>query len=493
MNLLYSSYLLSDTRLCLKRLHSYEVLRTKGLKITLRKTKPGDGCQVRHNGPSLKDFLKIAVINVNSVRSTAKAGAFKAYVETNNPDIIIANETCITSDFVDNDFLPPGYCALRDDRCTTKHGVLVAYRSTLIVTAIEIINKNCEFVLARLQVVGHPDLLIGSIYRHTNSDPSSLHALYDNIAHVTRGERCPNMIIAGDFNLPDTNWDSHSIAPAPQYGRVVNETGLKVMNSLFLTQMVNEPTRGRNTLDLLFSSAPDLIRNVSVRPGISDHCSVIAEISLTARTTKKPARKVFMYGRADQTLLREDLVGLERRFALASGDLDAESCWSLFTSELHRIVARHVPQKIVRERNDLPWLNIRLRKNIKRKNRIYDKYKKAHIKHKPGLWEKYLKLQKACQREIKAAHEEYMESLFEDDSGNPTRTFFRAIKAKKKDHVGVAPLRLEDGSLESTSKGKAKILAEQYSGVFKKDDCEPLPSMGRSYPEMENTCNKTWC
>ena len=86
MNLLYSSYLLSDTRLCLKRIHSYEIIKNKGLKITFRKNK--------HD----RSGIRVAVINVNSIWSKAKAGAFKAYIMTNNPDIIIANETGITGD-----------------------------------------------------------------------------------------------------------------------------------------------------------------------------------------------------------------------------------------------------------------------------------------------------------------------------------------------------------------------------------------------------------
>ena len=124
------------------------------------------------------------------------------------------------------------------------------------------------------------------------------------------------------------------------------------------------------------------------------------------------------------------------------------------------------------------------KENQEKKNRIYEKHKKARRKHKPRLWAKYLEQQKACQNSIKDAHEKYMESLFEDENGNPAKTFFRTIKAKKKDNVGVAPLRLKDGRLESTSKGKAKALAEQYSGVFKKDDGRPLPNMDGAYPEM---------
>ena len=62
------------------------------------------------------DRIKIAVINVNNVQSKGIAGAFKAYIQTNNPDTVIANETCISSDFLDNDILPSNYTSIRDDK-----------------------------------------------------------------------------------------------------------------------------------------------------------------------------------------------------------------------------------------------------------------------------------------------------------------------------------------------------------------------------------------
>ena len=75
------------------------------------------------------------------------------------------------------------------------------------------------------------------------------------------------------------------------------------MDQLFLTQMVNEPTRGNNTLDLIFATCSDLIRHVYVRSGISDHESVFAEVLLKAKTTKKNTRTVFMYDKADKEIM----------------------------------------------------------------------------------------------------------------------------------------------------------------------------------------------
>ena len=153
-----------------------------------------------------------------------------------------------------------------------------------------------------------------------------------------------------------------------------------------------------------------------------------------------------------------------------------------------------MPKKIIRERQDLPWITPQLRKNIKKKNRSFRKAKRAPWKRRARLWDRYVQQQKAVQKQIKEAHDQYMESLFEDEEGNPVKKFFRALKAKKRDLVGVSPLRSKkNGKLESSPKGKAKILSEQYSSVFKRDTKKRMPPISgpryRSMPRIKISVN----
>ena len=423
------------------------------------------------------NLIKLLIINLNSVFSKAKGAALIAKIYASLPDIIIGNESQLTSERVDSDFLPPGYQALRLDKSAHRHGVFVAFRDELIVTQVPINNKDpkCEFVLTKLEIVGKPDLYIGSFYRHTNSDSSSLKSLFDQVIEVSGGQKLPNMIIGGDFNLPDADWESGTYRPSPQYGKDVNEKGLECMNNLFMTQMVSDATRGKNTLDLLFTTCPDLVENVSVQPGISDHDAVEADILLTARVTKKKPRLVHMYGKADPVKMRTRLEALGRDFRAGARTRDADGNWKFFTEGIHQIVQDLVPTKFVRERHSLPWIGPRLRKNIKKKNRTYWKARNAPFRQRFKLQEQYRNQQRSVQRQIKEAHDAYMDSLFEDDDGNLSKMFYKAVKAKKRDSVGVSPLRSKNGKLDSTPRGKAKILSDQYSSVFKKDSGKQQP------------------
>ena len=176
------------------------------------------------------------------------------------------------------------------------------------------------------------------------------------------------MIIAGDFNLPDISWDKREVKTSPQYGKDFNQLAIDTMDDYALTQMVSEPTRGNNILDLLFSSCPDLVQNVTVSPGISDHSSVMAEVALKAKISKKKPRKVYMYGKADPEDLKRNSTRLRDSFLAASSGRSASDNWAHFTKSLMDIIDKLVPQKIVREHHDLPWLNKSICKKIKQKN-----------------------------------------------------------------------------------------------------------------------------
>ncbi|CAG2222416.1 unnamed protein product [Mytilus edulis] len=67
----------------------------------------------------------------------------------------------------------------------------------------------------------------------------------------------------------------------------LNEKLIEISNNKDMNQMVNEPTRGQNILDLLMTTNPGLVSNIEVHPGMSDHQVVIANIDMKAKTSKR--------------------------------------------------------------------------------------------------------------------------------------------------------------------------------------------------------------
>ena len=56
------------------------------------------------------------------------------------------------------------------------------------------------------------------------------------------------------------------------------EDFVTLLDDFSLVQMVTEPTRGENVLDLFLTCNPTLVNDVTVSPGIADHNVVIADV-----------------------------------------------------------------------------------------------------------------------------------------------------------------------------------------------------------------------
>ena len=75
----------------------------------------------------------------------------------------------------------------------------------------------------------------------------------------------PNSFIfcAGDFNVPDIEWTSHSIT-THRYPVDINQSILKMVDDCYFSQLVNSPTRNKNILDIIFTNRPSFINYCTV-------------------------------------------------------------------------------------------------------------------------------------------------------------------------------------------------------------------------------------
>ena len=107
----------------------------------------------------------------------------------------------------------------------------------------------------------------------------------------------PFIILAGDFNLPGITWnDGHGcINPSPAYGVDVNTYFIDIINDHGLQQLVGDPTRNDHILDLVFTTQPEMLKIVSIVPGMSDHEAIIFSLSHSISQVSKPAHKVYLF------------------------------------------------------------------------------------------------------------------------------------------------------------------------------------------------------
>ena len=110
-----------------------------------------------------------------------------------------------------------------------------------------------------------------------------------------------NIVIAGDFNLPNIHWET-----------MENTTGVnelffvhaQLLNDHYLSQLNNTPTRANNFLDLVITNVPDHVSLTQIMSPeetfvFTDHHTISFEFSAFLKKPRKSIRTVYDYARGD--------------------------------------------------------------------------------------------------------------------------------------------------------------------------------------------------
>ena len=236
-----------------------------------------------HGGENTNDLprgkkpqkINLLIVNCQSLKSDRKQHDLLDLIETHKPDVICGQESHIDlSTLKTAEVFPNEYNVSRKDRNIHGGGVFVAVTKKYVSTTEYSLGTKCEVLWCKITVAGTKPLYIAPYYRPTDEKPEPIQQLQLSIYKISKNGNLPNVILAGDFNLPDIDWPSHTIKPNPQYGYKVNRALLDTVEDHGLIQQVHKPTRLNNVLDLIFTTNPDLVDMVEVYPGISDHSIV---------------------------------------------------------------------------------------------------------------------------------------------------------------------------------------------------------------------------
>ncbi|EDO46573.1 predicted protein [Nematostella vectensis] len=250
--------------------------------------------------PIRKHSLSILTVNCRSLRSERKRCELQSLVDTLKPDIINATETHIDDNVLTAELGLQGYEIYRQDRKCGGGGVLVATKQDSIISSRihSLEDEHVESVWCKIEIAGTKPLYNGCMYRPPDRQPESICSLDSTLNKITSSPCLPNVLVTGDFNLPDISWDctdcenKYIVKANPQYGVLVNQAFIDTIHEHSLSQGVTEPTRENNILDLVLTTNPDLISRTEVLNGMSDHSIVLSTVNLKTRTPKKKPRKL---------------------------------------------------------------------------------------------------------------------------------------------------------------------------------------------------------
>ena len=204
-----------------------------------------------------RQSLKTLVINFCSIMN--KVADLAVCIGKYNPDMIIGTETHLDSSVNSSELFPSNYSVIRKDRNfdNSKGGVLIAMKDDLIGTHRTDLDTKCEIVWVTIKIQGSKDVTIGAFYRSPQFGDTYdyKNELRESINKMKRKNN-EHIWLAGDFNLPDIDWDLLNTKPggvAPGLSKQL----IGITNDFGLEQVVREPTRINNILDLFFYVKPN--------------------------------------------------------------------------------------------------------------------------------------------------------------------------------------------------------------------------------------------
>jgi ATP-dependent helicase YprA (DUF1998 family) len=202
-----------------------------------------------------------------------------------------------------------------------------------------------------------------------------------------------------------------------------------MLNDNGLAQMVEEPTRGENTLDLVISDNRSGITRVHTLPGISDHDIVFAEVDLKIKTKIQKPRSIPLYKKAKWDTMKEELAGLmDKLNELDNIKTCTNEMWCVFKNHLEEIVKKHVPHKIAKTKESLPWITPDIRKLIRKRDRLYKQNKKSG---NTTTAKKFKDIKRKVQRELRRAYWNYIEEIVtpQENDNQYTNMNLQTVKA----------------------------------------------------------------
>lgn len=255
----------------------------------------------------------------------------------------------------------------------TRHGggILLACNTELGCVRRLDFETDCEVLWCEMIIPSQGSkFLVGVFYRPPSSDAAYLSELQKSLSLIDRSGTNLPLLLLGDFNLPNITWGE-----VPKCHDALSAVLCEVVDDYFLQQMVSEPTRRGNILDLIFTNTPEFLMNINVCEGLgnSDHFSIEFDWKIKLGSLKQTPRFVNNFRTADWDGLKEDLVKIPWDTIYLMSSVD--DVWEAWKTLFFQAVERNNQKKLTKRRRDVPWLNSDLKKLLHKKRRLLRKAK----------------------------------------------------------------------------------------------------------------------
>lgn len=410
--------------------------------------------------------LNMFLWNANGLRG--KSHELELLIQQHSPDIFAITETKLNPAISDKEVCSHDYTLYRFDRSYGTGpggGVLIGVNNSSSIQVNSTSRSPLGEILAlELNISGFSFVL--AVYYHR-----PLVKNVDDIIDWYQGLQNPNVLILGDFNLPEIDWSSCQIK---QNNNIyMHRSFLDFINSSDLIQHVDFPTHNKgNTLDLLLSNLE--ISNTRGEPSCSDHCIILFALDIKRLICRKnpSCNKAFWQfckaNIAEIILECHDLEEAVNSELSRSGTI-IDNVWNLFKCRLFSIANSHIP-RIKRKHKSKVWITRNTIQAIRKRRRLYSVNKTYPS---PLNQIKLDDQNKLCRKLVNADYNNFINNYICDKlAGGESEPLFRFITSKKGSSNAIKKL---DGCSDNDNTAIAETFADAFSTVFTTDNGIQLP------------------
>ena len=182
-----------------------------------------------------------------------------------------------------------------------------------------------------------------------------------------------------------------------------------------LEQVIFEPTKGDNILDLCFTSHPGPIRQYKIVLGLSDHKAVII-IEILYNTScilinKWLKKYVYCYNRTNWDAFHDEMTEISRYYfeQNENNDRSVEDNWNYIWGNLLKAIIKHpLSSQIHLQLQNIPWMTSQLKRLMSKKQQCYNKAKRTKWS---TYWAEYKSIQGQIHQSIHTEHQNYIAKI----------------------------------------------------------------------------------
>ena len=372
--------------------------------------------------------------------------------------MIAVSETWLSPHIYNNELLPRGYNFFRSDRPTRGGGVLFALVSHY---PVSLIHSQSDPDIVTVKLLFPSPILFCVVYLSPSSPVSSQSSLITYLTDLI-SSNLP-VVIVGDFNCPDVNWDllSSTSPLSSDLCDLVFDHGL--------TQLVHDPTHVKgNILDLVITNSVDRVSDIHVDSSVfssSDHFPITFSLkAILPKQISSHDRTIFRdYSKADFEGMQDFLLAWDFSECLSSNDV--EVIWSLLSSAISAAIDQFVPlSSSSRRYSHLPkWFNRELRHKLNCVRTIGRQYKSNPSHY---LSQKLNTARCELSADISSVKESFQSQLIDDfiQSNNSSKLFAHIRSVTHQDIL--PPKVFMDSISASTDSDKANLFNNYFFSVY---------------------------